>query len=82
MGEEVRIYISFSDASDGCCRVRSLVSYHITLYDNSSLYNVNEQLDSWLFVKFILLCVSSVSYADLRPQKQSFNNRCIFVTRN
>jgi len=31
MGKEVRIYTSFSDASDGCCRVRSLVPLFINL---------------------------------------------------
>ena len=32
MGKEVRIYTSFSDASDGCCRVRSLVPLLVTIW--------------------------------------------------
>ena len=50
MGEEVRMYTSFSDASDGCCKVRSLEPLHYSMgwLDGEATCNLVSNLGGFL----------------------------------
>ena len=68
MGKEVRIYTSFSDASDGGCRVRSLVPLFISLcYIHTTIFihDFFLEISNRLILKLIIITYKSIKCIEL-----------------